>query len=181
MKKILILITLCFAIIGCSSTPKDPYITKEDIAIDEILDNYAMWVEKNYGIYPLGTTVGMPNGVLRIMGVHFQSYKVMSKQEAREIIVNSSQKLLSMINSEAILQNCLVTHPLKIKNINMRIFIKDVDNNGTICDPLINIVRLDDGYLEYLTVNEINDIPNIVSLSEESYEEAVEALNNQKL
>ena len=63
----------------------------------------------------------------------------------------------------------------------MRIFIKDVDNNGTICDPLINIVRLDDGYLEYLTVNEINDIPNIVSLSEESYEEAVEALNNQKL
>lgn len=94
MRKILILATLCFAIIGCSSTQKDPYITKESIAINKILANYAMWVERRYQIYPIGTAVGMPNGVLRVMGVDFESYRIMIKQEARKIIVNSSQKLL---------------------------------------------------------------------------------------
>ena len=177
MKKILILTALCFIIIGCSSTPQDPYITKESIAVNKILDNYARWVEKKYKIYPIGTAVGMPNGVLRVMGVHFQSYKIMSKQEAREIVINSSQKLLSMINSEVILQNCLVTRPFEIKNITMRIFIKDVDGNNTICDPLISVVRFDDGYLEYVTLNESHDY---VSEVEESYEEALEALKNQK-
>ncbi len=102
MKKLFILVTLCFIIIGCSSKSKDPYITKEDFAINKTLNNYAMWVEKRYQIYPIGTTVGMPNGVLRIMGVDFQSYRIMTKQKAREIVINSSQKLLSMINSEPI-------------------------------------------------------------------------------
>ena len=93
MKKILILTTLYFAIIGCSSNSQDPYISKESVAINELLNNYAMWVEKKYEIYPIGTAVGMPNGVLRIMGVDFDSYRIMTKQEAREIIINSSQKL----------------------------------------------------------------------------------------
>ena len=140
-----------------------------------------MWVEKKYKIYPIGTAVGMPNGVLRIMGVDFESYRIISKQEAREIIIDSSQKLLFMINSKAILQNCLVKRPFEKENITMRIFIKDINGNNTIYDPLTSIIRFDDGYLAYLTVNEVDDIPNIVSCSKESYEEAVEALKNQKL
>ncbi|MES2198701.1 MAG: hypothetical protein V4489_00840 [Chlamydiota bacterium] len=177
MKKPSILVLLCITLIGCSSNnSQDPYITKEDIAINEILDKYAMWVEKQHQIYPVGTTVGMPNGVLRIMGVDFESYRVMSKQEAREITVNSSQKLLSMINSEPLLQNCLVTRPFEIKNITMTIFIKDENGNNTIYDPIISVFGFDDGYLEYYTINKVNDIPEIVSRSEESYEEAVETL-----
>ena len=181
MKKLSIFVTLCIAIIGCSSNSQDPYITKEDIAINEILNNYAIWVEKEYQIYPIGTTVGMPNGVLRIMGVDFESYGIITKQEAREIVINSSQKLLSMINSEATLQDCLITRPFKIKNITMRIFINDINGNDTICDPLISTVRFDDGCFEYITTIQVNDIPNIVSRSKESYDGAVEALKNQKL
>ena len=97
MKKTLILAALYFAMVGCSSTPKDPYVTKESIEINKLLNNYAMWVEKRYQIYPIGTAVGMPNGTLNIMGVDFESYRIMTKQEAREIIIHSSQKLLSIL------------------------------------------------------------------------------------
>lgn len=177
MKKLSILVALCIAFIGCSSNnSQDPYITKEDIVIDKILNNYAMWVEKEYQIYPIGTAVGMPNGILRTMGVHFQSYKIMSKQEAREIVINSSQKLLSMINAEPLLQNCLITSPFEIKNIVMRIFISDAEGYDTVYDPNLGIIELHNGYLEYVILNESHEY---VSEVEESYEEAVEALKNQ--
>lgn len=156
---------------------RDPYKTEEDAAIDKILNNYATWVEQKYNIEPISTTVSMPNGILKIMGVEFQTYRLLTKQEAREIIVNSSQKLLSMINSEPRLQDCLVVRPFGIKNITMAIFINDANGNK-VSDPIISIIGFDNGYLEYQTVNRINDIPSIASRSKESYEEAVEALKN---
>ena len=61
----------------------------------------------------------------------------------------------------------------------MEIFIKDVNGNNTIYDPLINAIIFDDGCFEYITVNRVNGIPKIISRSKESYEEGAEALKNQ--
>lgn len=82
-----------------------------------------------------------------------------------------------MINAEPILQNCLVTRPLGIKNIVMEVFISDTEGNNTIYDPNLGIIELHNGYLEYVILNESHDY---VSEVEEPYEEAVEALKNQK-
>jgi len=173
-----IVTTLCILAlqpIGCTPMKYDCQnfeIPKEDLIVDAILEKSAIFLEKKYKMHPMGTNVAMPSGIVNLLGLHFQTQRTLTKEEARKILVDSAQYLLNSINNNQEIRPYLKVYPFTLDNVDITIFI----NNSAgypVEDSGIGIASIRDGKLEYNILSTVDNIPVFKNTSIESYEDAL--------
>lgn len=152
----------------------DYKIPKDEQIVNDLLNNAACLFKKKYKLLPIGTSVAMPSGVIKKLGLEFQLYGPESKEEIRKILINCSQELLNIINSNLEIRPYLECYPFTIDRIGIGLFINHKDNSG-VDYPHIGIATIRKSKLEFLRLI-TTDIPNLKDTYVESYEDALKAL-----
>ena len=95
---------------------------KRGKAVDHLLGKIARVLEKKYHVDPFGTSIAMPGGVVKKLGLDFQIIGPLSREEARKILIEISQKFLLFVNDDEAVRPFLVNYPFEIKNIDIGLF-----------------------------------------------------------
>jgi len=132
----------------------------------------AQEISKKYDLQPCGIAGSMPNGVLHMLGLHFQVNRPLTKNEARQLILDCAQDLLKEINSHPELAEYAPIFPFNENNIEMSLYIRDTKGRYAY-PPYISVLRLVNEHLNYYTRDEKDDI-------EITYKEAVEKLEQMR-
>lgn len=144
--------------------------------VNSILAQTAKIIKEKYGISPCGMGAAMPGGPIQGMTLCFDSKSEFDQEQLRELIIKSAQELLKEVNDNDEIQPYLKKRPFTIKNI--QIIIYNHDNKGMeIFDPGIAVAQISQGNLSFATVDP-QDTFNYKNEYEESYEEALNAINN---
>jgi hypothetical protein len=187
MKNVMvILLCLTFFLMYCQMSNSQGYemsnsqkyeIPKSGQAVNGLLCRIEHSLEKKYKMKTIGTNVAMPGGVVKLLGLDFHIRGPLSREEIRKILIESAQDFLTMVNSDEAVRSYLENYPFKIENVHITLFC--IDSRGfKLDDPYIGIAGIARGELDYKILI-TTDIPSIKSEFEESYEEAMEALQNQ--
>jgi hypothetical protein len=170
-----LLITCLIIFQACSTEELRPQ-TRMAYEIDLKVSNS---LEQKYKMHFMGVKLGGPEKI-DLMGLIFHIKRRLSKQECRELIVNSIGEYLAAINENAEFQKYLFQSPFPIKNIEIDIHIETEDGKD-VYYPDISLVGIIRGKVDYLSDDPENPY-KYKSKEEESYEEAlriVEAKSSQ--
>jgi len=133
--------------------------------------------KQKYGVYITGILDGMPEGIIHEVGVYLDINHVISKQKARKIIVECAQDFLHEINSHKQLQPYLKEHPFTSKNIEISLFVNDI-NGATTYFPDLGVVSISKGLIIYQT-NDPYDHSKYKTEESETFEEAVQKVREE--
>lgn len=151
---------------------------KSEKVVNDLLYQIECNFKKKYRIKTIATNVSMPGGVVQLLGLDFQIYGPLSKEEIRKILINMAQDFILYINSCEKIKPYLKKFPFGIENIDITLLF--IDSNGFDLDyPYISIAEISHGKIVYKSLIKINNIPSIKSKFEESYEEALKTILNQ--
>ena len=173
---VILLCLLSFPILGFKLFKhQDPYIPKDEQAVNRILNEVACILKKKYKMDPIATEVSMPGGIVKRLGLDFQVRGPLSKEEIRKLLIEAAEQLLSTINMDMEVRPYLEIYPFTIKNVTISLFILD-STRRRVDHPYIGIASIRRGKLDYWTLVNKNNIPKRITESEESYDEAKEKL-----
>lgn len=111
---------------------------------------------------------------IQVMHCGFHYYNEIDINEARELMMSASQLYLATINENQWISSYLVVHPFKPDNIEINIFLKNI--NGSMLPPeKLHVIGMWDGKLHF-EVGELNG-EYLAIIYEETYEEALAKLN----
>ncbi|PJD93785.1 MAG: hypothetical protein CK425_12410 [Parachlamydia sp.] len=157
----------------------DETINGNEEAVNDLLYRIAHSFEKKYKVNTIATNVAMPRGIVKLLGLDFQVRGPLSKEEIRKILIALSQDFLVSVNSDEAIKPYLENYPFEIKNIEITLFFMD-SRNIRLNDPYLGIAGISRGKLDYQILI-TTDIPSIKSEFDESYEEALQALNRKEI
>lgn len=117
----------------------------------------------------------MFDGPMQSITLSFKVKGILSKEQVRKILVTSAQRVLELAKEVPDLEECLAEPPFGIKNFHIILFMTNSD--GTyLQDPCISVGRLSDGLIMYKTYDPEFKSPKTKNCYEETYEEALQAL-----
>jgi len=103
-----------------------PYKLPEDEqVVGNVLQKIAKQLEIKYFMQAVGTNVGMPSGIVKLLGLDFRVYRVLTKEEARKILIESAELFLAVVNSDEAIRPYLKNYPFTRDNINIVLFITE--------------------------------------------------------
>lgn len=152
-------------------------ISKQERIVNKLLCKISKELERKYKIKTIGTCVGMPSGVVGKLGLDFQVRGAISKDEARKILIESTEYFLEIINSHEELQPYLKNYPFTAGNIGIILFIVDHSGNH-VFHPNIDTAQVFCGELEYTTTKEETPLKYFTEVRE-SYEVAFKKVQTQ--
>jgi hypothetical protein len=158
-------------------------IPPNEKAVNTVMARNSKALAKKYHMRPFGVTVAMPGGDIQYLELEFQIFGPLLKPEIRKILIHAAHDFLEDINSDSALCFYLKNHSLTIKDIGITLFLIDPSGIG-LRDPHIGIAKVLKGKLEYAILIDTYDeelkldIPQFISKSGETYEEALQILNN---
>jgi len=120
----------------------------------------------------------MPGGVINLLGFHFTIQGPLTKEDLRPVLVNCAKDFLSIVNNDADVRSYLIHYPFTMNNIDVSLFLVD-SSRMRLDDPYIGIAGIANGKLDYLTLV-TTDIPEIKTSIEESYEDALKLLKQDR-
>lgn len=171
------LIMVCFCLLSTFGTPMQ---ASEPVSYDKIalklIKNASLRITKKHHISHIGTKVAMMDCV-EFMGLHFQANRRLSKDEARNIVVNGARDFLADINQNEEIRKYLEIYPFDLQHIEIVIFINTPDN-GTSYHPDLAVVAARRNKVTYATNDPQNEYKYKLE-EEESFEDAVKILQNQ--
>src|SRR5271154_2141431 len=177
MKYILsLIIFLCSCSSPNNSTgyrPTHESIEREKLA-NMILKKMAAKLKADRGLIPCGSGGGTSNGV-RMLALSFDYRKPLTIETGRELLVTSVVEFTKAVNQEVRIRHYLKNYPFEPKNIEVRIFL--LNPNGTVIDTGLCVISACRGSLCY-NVRPSKD-ESFITLFEETYEEAVQKINEQ--
>ena len=177
--RIINIITLCllFFLGSCEMTGSQGYyIPESEQAVGALLSKIKRSLEEKYRIKAIGTSISMPGGDVRELGLDFQIQGPLSREETREILIGLAHDFIAYVNSDERVRPYLKYYPFTVDNVDINLFF--IDSKGyDLDDPYIGIAGIARGKLDYVILV-TTDIPNIKSKFIESYEEALKALEN---
>jgi hypothetical protein len=182
MKKMLLLfIYLLFFLMSCEmqNPQNEGNRPSRGQIVNDLLYRTANSFEKKYKINAIATTISMPGGAVKLLGLDFQVRGPLSKEEIRKILIDLAQDFVVSVNSDEAIKPYLENYPFEIKNIEITLFFMD-SRNIRLNDPYIGIAGISRGKLDYQILI-TTDIPSIKSEFDESYEEALQALNRKEI
>ncbi len=165
-------INLFFILIFCvfSSCSKTDYEKKRDLENKIIKKTWnQLYQEKKLQPVGEGKSITPGKEFLRLI---FQYFKPLTIDEARELVVYAAETFLHNLNSNKKL-NELIDKPYPMNWILVDIFIFNSDHSH-IPPTGISIVKFKRDKIEYIT----DDLKNYEVIYEETYQEALEKLNN---
>ena len=98
-------------------------------AAKELTYVFARQVEKEFNVSCIGTGGGMPHDV-EVIAVDFMSYEVGTVEKAREFIVKTTEKFLTMINENEKIRPFLREYPFKANRAEVSIAYRRRSDNG---------------------------------------------------
>lgn len=164
---------------GCMSSSNIEY-SKEDRLVTQIEAKLAQHLAAKYGLRVVGDSTSMPGGVIKEVGLLFQVNHLLTREEARELLVNCVQEFLSEMNSNEEIRPHLENYPFTSKNIDITVFIKD-QKGKDVFDPNLGVVHARFGKLDYATYKKENEFYQHQSDYEETFEEAEKLVNQTYL
>jgi hypothetical protein len=184
MNKFLVFFIVAFQIFfsGCSRQLSEENISPPSKISGEIRAKAADKLIKKYDLMLVGTSAAMPGGVINNLGLVFHIHKVLTREQAREILVGCVEELISEVNMNKEIRPYLKNYPFTPKNITITLVI--YNSNGTdVFDPDIGAASASHGKIWYATVASKRSY-SYKSEYKESFDEAVklvqEAQSKQK-
>lgn len=113
----------------------------------------------------------MPGGIINRTGVGFTINRPVSKQKARQILVDCVEDYIQAINNKKELRPYLKDYPVTAKNIEITLFIKDAEGKDLFY-PHLSFAGVILGCIEY-TTRDPKDPYADKTREEETFEEAV--------
>ncbi|MDF2549820.1 MAG: hypothetical protein K0S07_887, partial [Chlamydiales bacterium] len=164
-------------LMSCLTAETEEEKTLRNKQVADVLKESVEILEKKYEIRAIGSGIGMPGGNLSFLGLSFQVYRELEKEEIRFLLVNAAQDFLKVINRKKELTPCMTDIPFTVKNIGINLFFKE-GNGKTLNHPAIGCASLEEpGILSYETLD-VDDFLRTVTDEEESFEDAIKALEN---
>ena len=171
MRTIWMTVLLIFIVVSTSSflffksKPRD-YV---DMA-HEIRAKVGKQLAQKHHFAVVGITGGMMDCVY-LVGLSFQIYRPMDRDEARYRLVDCVEEMLRAINENEEIRPYLKNYPFTTNNIRVDIFMSDPDGRH-LYDPNFEVASISESNkIEYCT-----SVPNLATYKhkyEESYEEAL--------
>jgi hypothetical protein len=135
------------------SLPLLPYMsrdeTKDEKTVNYIIEKTTAELENRHGLYKAGSGIAGIN-IIEELYIAFSIYKPLSKEQARELILDCSKVFINNINNNSAIQTQLIKHPFPIENIRITIVIHNSDGSS-IFHPYICVVSLEDGEIVFNT------------------------------
>jgi hypothetical protein len=172
MKKLLfICFILLFAITNCDRLKEDEIVARR--IIYRVSDTLASHYQLRYVGY---SEAGDAKGFSKI-GLRFNKFGRLSKEEGRKMIVDCLNVLLTDINSEPEIQQFLINKPFTIANVEIGIVI--LTNEGkNIFYPDVCVFSAFGGKIYYST-NSSDHESGYYTRESETFEEAVKIVESQ--
>lgn len=149
---------------------KEPQPLIQSEIVHKIINDKANLLSKRYKLNVMGDIVGMPNGVVKKIGISFQSVGSLTKEQGRKILLETAQELLLATNSNVQLRPYLKNYPFTCENVEVAIYV--VDKKGySVFDPDIEVFSIRNGILNYKTVDRNSDLYK--SKTSETFDEAL--------
>jgi len=170
MRFILFLLSI-FIFVGCSQS--NP-IRKNDIDSDVELVREArikvarkLKQEKNLRLSGVGSQM---MDKIKMIALSFNYFGPVDEGKARELLLSATNELIFVVNEDERIRPYLHDYPFGPKNVEIRIFLKNIDGSKVSSDKL-SVISVLDGILDY----EVDDPKNafFTSILEETYEEAM--------
>lgn len=156
------------------------HVSPPSIAMTEKLENrVAPLIEKKYKMRLCGSGGGMPDGIVNMLALSFDSYRTISIEEARPILVDCINIYMNAVNEDKELKPYLKNAPFTPENIEISIYFNS-PRGEEVYDPYLSIASTLCGKLIYRT-KEKGKIFGYKSEVIESYEDAVKILNEKKI
>lgn len=161
---------------SCISYDMEGYeMSKATQAVNNVMSKMAKSIEKKYHMRPSGSCISMPDGNVRKLGFDYKIQGPLSREEIRKLLLGIGQEFLTIINSDEAIKPFLTKYPFEIENIQSIIFF--IDSKGyNLNEPYIGIGEIARHKLFYAILIEKNNIPVTVNEFEESYEDALKAV-----
>ena len=111
--------------------------------------------------------------------LHFYSYQSLEQNQVRRLVVDLVEDLIDLVNKNAEIQEYLVNLPFTVNNYELRINFKNL-NNKIQEPPNVAYVVLKKGRVSYFYHDNITDSYLIDQTRDETYEEALRIVREQK-
>ncbi len=155
------------------------HVSPPSVAITEKIEKtVAPTLAKKYKMTLCGSGGGMPDGIVDMLALSFESYRSLSIEEARPILVDCINTYVNAVNANQELKPYLKNAPFTAKNIEICIFFY-TPQKEIVCDPFLCVANSYRGKLIYAT-EEKGQKFGYKSEFIESYEDAVKILAEQK-
>ncbi len=156
-------------------TKQEYHPSKGGQLVNSLLAKAAKIIKDKYKVNPCGVGVAMPGGPIQEVTLCFDTKFPYTKEQLRELLINTSVELLRQVNENKEIQEYLKERPFTIKNIEIIIYNHD-ENGFGLKDPQISVANISQGVLNYSTIDP-EDSFKYKNEYEESYEEALKALS----
>lgn len=142
--------------------------------VEEIIKSVSKDIEKELKIIPIGDG-GRMHEKFEAISLKFMAYKKPNLQEARELEMKASEKLLYAINSNESLRPYLAEYPFSPDRAKVSISFQKKDNTHH-SDGSVTFVFQVKNTVYYERLDPITD--RLETIVEESYEEALKIVKN---
>lgn len=115
-----LLILLLVTLSSCGESTKKCQVSPYEKYVNEIINSFATDMKKEYGLVCVGSGGRMPQRVEKV-SVSFHAYRRATLEEARELVVKSTQKLVDRINANEKIRPYLMEYPLTWKEVDISI------------------------------------------------------------
>lgn len=146
-KTSLIFTTILFIILlGCSQS------NEEDRAYNKIMNLGSKYLKNNFDLRVIGIGAGTTDDDQRIIILGFKIYHPIDQREARQLLVDSAEKLKEIANNDESIRPYLTNFPLTEKNLTLSIIsFVSKDNQVAPVEPYFSAVYLSEERIVYLT------------------------------
>jgi len=141
--------------------------------VNEIRKNAALKIKNELGLIPCGTTGQMLNQI-QMIGLLFDYHQPLTVEEGRELVIKAAEKLLQEINMNEQIHPYLVHFPFSSKNVVIKIYVQQPNGSGFGPDHVC-VFSLRNAVIDYKI--ELSEPPFIQTIHSETYEEALQLLN----
>lgn len=148
---------------------------------DRIVGEYLEEVKNKYDLHCVANGGGFLDKVNEIV-IYFSATGPKTEVELREILVMITEDLLERYNRDEKIRPYLKNYPFTSANLSMGVTLKDnqqksITNLGDSIDLLWGVFQ-NNGNISFVIENE--DKPYLQEVHQETYEEALEIVKNQK-
>ena len=142
---------------------------------NEIINSFVREMKEEFNLHCSGSGGGMPYDVEEI-SVGLVSYKKASIEDARELEVMATERLLKLINEHEKIRPFLREYPFKANRAKVAIYFSPIKNAKLEEDVVARVTQIKNK-IYYLTEEKVTK--QYISLAEELYEEALKIVQKK--
>lgn len=150
-----IFITCLFFITTLSGSFFEKSNVDPRVSLGKDISKVIEYVEKKYGFWPIGTSIAFPDE-LKSVGIHFQIDRQIPKNELYPILIDITNYLKNILNTDQALIPSMHSYPFEISDVEIVIFFTNNESIERVCHPDVNVAELSEGYFVFRTVDPEN-------------------------